>query len=89
MCTKSYTFSADVVYYNRSGGRNKKKEKGIFKMTTFFDYLPQEQELIRKAYEWEMKAIETESTEGNPYADTLKFMGLWDALNDAIEMAFN
>lgn len=58
-------------------------------MTTFFNYLPQEQELIRKAYDWEMKAIETESTEGNPYANILKFMGLWDALNDAIEMAFN
>lgn len=48
-----------------------------------------EQETIAKAYEWEKEAILILSTEPNPYAPAIKAMGLWEAFNEAIEMAFN
>ena len=56
-------------------------------MTTFFDRTPAEQEIIRKAYEFEINAIKTYSSDRNPYATALKNMGLWEAFNEAVEMA--
>ena len=58
-------------------------------MTTFFDRTKEEQELIRNAYQFEMEAIKEGSSKRNPYCETLKTMGLWEALNEAVEMAFN
>lgn len=58
-------------------------------MTTFFDRTPAEQEIIRKAYEFEINAIETNSSDRNPYATALHNMGLWEAFNEAVEMAFD
>lgn len=58
-------------------------------MKTFYERTPAEQEIIAKAYEFEVTAIETESTERNPYAKTLKAMGLWETLNEAVEMAYS
>lgn len=58
-------------------------------MTTFFNRTAEEQELIRKAYDFEIEAIEKDSPEGNPYRETLKTMGLWEAIEEAVEMAFN
>lgn len=57
-------------------------------MTTFFDRTPAEQEIIRKAYEFEINAIKTDSSDRNPYATALQNMGLWEAFNEAVEMAF-
>lgn len=58
-------------------------------MTTYFDRTSAEQELIRKAYDFEIEAIEKDSTARNPYRETLKAMGLWEAIEEAVEMAFN
>lgn len=57
-------------------------------MTTFFNRTPAEQEIIRKAYDFEVEAIANNSTERNPYAPAVKAMGLWEALNEAVEMAY-
>ena len=57
-------------------------------MTTLFNRTPAEQEIIRKAYDFEVEAIANNSTERNPYASAVKAMGLWEALNEAIEMAY-
>lgn len=57
-------------------------------MKTFFERTPAEQEIIVKAYEFEVAAIEAESTERNPYIEAVKAMGLWEALNEALEMAY-
>lgn len=58
-------------------------------MTTFFDRPIEEQEIIRKAYDFEIEAIHSESSVANPYCETLKTWGIWEALNEAVEMAFN
>lgn len=57
-------------------------------MTTFFNRTIAEQDIIRKAYDFEVAAIEANSAERNPYADAIKAMGLWEALNEAVEMAY-
>lgn len=57
-------------------------------MTTFFNRTTAEQEIIRKAYDFEIEAIEKNSSERNPYTDAIKAMGLWEALNEAVEMAY-
>ena len=57
-------------------------------MTTFFNRTTTEQELIRKAYDFEIEAIAQDSTECNPYKEAVKAMGLWEAIEEAIEMAF-
>ena len=58
-------------------------------MKTYFNRTQAEQAIIREAYDFEIKAIETGSTERNPYLQTIKAMGLWEALNEAVEAAFN
>lgn len=58
-------------------------------MTTFFNRSTSEQETIRKAYEFEIQAIEACSSEPNPYRKTIKAMGLWEAIEEAVEMAYN
>ena len=58
-------------------------------MIAFINRTPAEQEIIRKAYDFEINAIEADSSERNPYAEILRAMGLWEALNEAVEMAFN
>ena len=58
-------------------------------MTTFFFCSTAEQDIIRKAYDFEVAAIEAESSERNPYFEALQAMGLWEALNEALEMRYN
>ena len=58
-------------------------------MTTFFNRSTAEQDIIRKAYDFEVAAIEAESSERNPYFEALQAMGLWEALNEALEMRYN
>jgi hypothetical protein len=58
-------------------------------MTTFINRTPAEQEIIRKAYDFEVAAIEAESSERNPYFEALQAMGLWEAVNEALEMRYN
>lgn len=58
-------------------------------MKTFADRTKTEQDTIRKAYEFEIEAIKEGSTKRNPYCETIKAMGLWEVLNEAVEMAFN
>ena len=57
-------------------------------MMTYFDRTPTEQEIIRKAYDFEVNAIETGDCSPNPYLKAIKTMGLWEALNEAIEEAY-
>ena len=57
-------------------------------MKTYFERTPAEREIITKAYEFEIAAIEAESSERNPYTEAIKAMGLWEALNEAVEMAY-
>ena len=57
-------------------------------MNTYFNRTAAEQDIIRKAYDFEIEAITQNSSERNPYFETVKAMGLWEALNEAIEMAF-
>ena len=57
-------------------------------MTTYNNRTTYEQNIIRKAYEFEVEAIKNGSSEPNPYTEVIKSMGLWEALNEAIEMAF-
>ena len=40
-------------------------------------------------YDAAMEAIKEGSSKRNPYFEALKTMGLWEALNEAVEMAFN
>ena len=56
---------------------------------TYFDRTASEQELIRKAYDFEVEAIEKDSAERNPYKEAIQAMGLWEAIEEAVEMAFN
>lgn len=58
-------------------------------MKTYFERSTAEQEIIRKAYNFEIEAIENNSAERNPYFEEIQTMGLWEALNEAIEMAYN
>ena len=57
-------------------------------MTTYFNRTSAEQDIIRKAYDFEIEAIAEGSSERNPYAAAIKAMGLWEALNEAVEAAF-
>lgn len=62
-------------------------------MTTYNNRTRKEQQIIRKAYEFEMEAIKKLDATRNPYFDTIKAMAdgdtLWEAINEAVEMAFN
>ena len=58
-------------------------------MTYFSNRTTTEQEIIRKAYDFEIEAINKCSSERNPYFEAIVAMGLWEALNEAVEMAFN
>jgi hypothetical protein len=78
-----------VLDKSRAIGYNvyiKRAKEGIT-MKTYFDRTPAEQEIICKAYEFEIKAIEEGSAERNPYFEDIKAMGLWEALSEAVEMA--
>ena len=58
-------------------------------MTTYFNRTQAEQDILRKAYDFEIEAIKNDSSERNPYTEAIRAMGLWEALNEAVEMAFN
>lgn len=62
-------------------------------MTTWTQRTKAEQTLIRNAYNFEMEAIRVESSEINPYFDEIMSLSdgkeLWEAVNVAVEMAFN
>lgn len=62
-------------------------------MTTFFNRSAAEQELIRKAYDFEIKAIEEDSTKPNPFCKAVLALAdgfaLWEGINQALEMTFN
>ena len=57
-------------------------------MTTFTQRTTEQQDIIRKAYDFEIEAIKNGSSDRNPYATILQNMGLWEAVNEAVEMAF-
>lgn len=57
-------------------------------MTTFFNRTSTEQELIRKAYDFEIEAIKKNSITRNPYRKAVEALGLWEAIEEAVEMAF-
>lgn len=61
-------------------------------MTTFTNRTQSEQDIIRKAYEFELEAIANCDSSRNPWFDTIKAMpdgdALWEAINEAVEMAF-
>lgn len=57
-------------------------------MTTYINRPASEQELIRKAYEFEIEGIKAYSSQPNPYREAVKAMGLWEAVEEAVELAF-
>lgn len=57
-------------------------------MTTYSNRSAAEKELIHKAYDFELEAIETCSPEPNPYKEAVKAMGLWEMVEEAVEMRF-
>lgn len=61
-------------------------------MTTFTQRTTEQQDIIRKAYDFEIEAIENCDSSRNPWFDTIKAMPdgdtLWEAINEAVEMAF-
>ena len=57
-------------------------------MTNFFNRTVNEQQIIRMAYEFEIQAIENCDTSPNPYKEAIVNMGLWEAINEAVEMAY-
>lgn len=61
-------------------------------MIKFTDRTKSEQDIIRKAYQFEMEAIENCDAATNPYFYTIKAMeegeDVWEAINVAVEMAF-
>lgn len=58
-------------------------------MINFYDRTSNEQDLIRKAYEFEIDAIEQDNAEPNPYCEAVKALGLWEAINEAVEIKYN
>lgn len=62
-------------------------------MKTFFDRTPDEQAIIREAYNFEIRAIKKEDSSSNPLFETVKTMEngdeVWDAINLAVELACN
>lgn len=60
-------------------------------MTTYMNRTTAEQEIIRKAYEFELEALRNESDEPNPYFQAVRAMddgkAVWFAISDAISMA--
>ena len=60
-----------------------------YTMKTWFERTAEEKNIINKAYEFEINAIETLDNTPNPYIEEIKAMGLWEAFNEAIEMKYN
>lgn len=62
-------------------------------MTTFAQRTTTEQELIRKAYEFEILAINEDNADRNPYYDAIITMvngrSVWEGINLAVELAFS
>jgi len=58
-------------------------------MTTFFERPASEQEIIRKACDFEVEAIATLSNEENPYYHDILAMKdgktVWEAINEYVE----
>ena len=61
-------------------------------MNTFFNRTTAEQNIIRAAYDFEIKAIENGDASMNPMLETIKAMDdgdeIWEAINTAVEMAY-
>lgn len=55
---------------------------------TFFERTKEEQDIIRKAYEFEIEGIINNDSSPNPYFKRIKEMGLLEELNLAVELAF-
>lgn len=57
-------------------------------MKSFYERTEAEKAIIRNAYAFEAEAIEAGSNEPNPYAEAVKAMGLWEAINEALELHY-
>lgn len=61
-------------------------------MNTFFNRTIAEQNIICAAYDFEIKAIENGDASTNPLFETIKAMDggneIWEAINEAVEMAY-
>lgn len=57
-------------------------------MTNYYERPATEQEIIRKAYEFEIESIELCSPRPNPYLKAINEMGVREAFEEALEMAF-
>ena len=58
-------------------------------MTDYTNRTESEKEIIRKAYEFEIEAIENLDASPNPYLDAIRAMGLDEALDEAIELRYH
>lgn len=61
-------------------------------MITFAERTENEKDIIRKAYRFEIEAIEELNFERNPYFNAIKAMedgkDIWEAINIAIELKY-
>lgn len=57
-------------------------------MTNYYERPATEQEIIRKAYEFEIESIELCSARPNPFLKAIDEMGVREALEEALELAF-
>lgn len=58
-------------------------------MKTYLERTSYGQEIIRKAYDFEIESIELCSSRPNPYMQAINEMGLREALEEAVEMAYH
>lgn len=60
-------------------------------MTNYYNSPIVAQTIIRKAYDFEVEAIRTDSTEPNPWKAKVLALedgeAIWEAINEALEMA--
>ena len=57
-------------------------------MKYYWERTEAEREIMHAAYEWEVARVFGDDDSPNPYAKEIMAMGLWEAFNDAVEMAF-
>ena len=57
-------------------------------MKNFYERTETEKNIICKAYDFEIEAIKNLDPTANPYMEEIKAMGLLEALNEAVSMAY-
>lgn len=56
---------------------------------TFFERTKEEQDIIKKAYEFEIEGIINNDSSPNPFIKTLKEWNIWEELEAAVALAYH